>query len=236
VSLPERMRQAARTVVSPVWLLDLRLDSLTRSILAKAVKRDSHWLDVGCGLRPFESSFAHARYTGIDVKVSGRAENLKRPDKFFDGEKIPYEDRLFDGILCTQVLEHAENLDMLLPECNRVLKDNGYFVVSMPFVYREHEQPHDFRRFTTFGLRNVLERNGFEMESSFKCLSGLETIATLFSVYLNNNIGGHSKFAIVAIGGLITTPVLLLARLLSKVLPDNGDLYCSLVVNTVKRR
>ncbi len=235
MSVLRGMRKAIRNALSPVWLLDRRLNALTRDVLAATVKPDSHWLDVGCGLKPFALSFSQASYTGIDVEISGRSGDLKTPDKFFDGKKIPYDDLTFDGVLSTQVLEHVENLDLLLPECNRVLKENGHFVVSVPFVYREHEQPHDFRRFTTYGLKFALLQNGFEVESSFKCLSAIETIATLFCVYINNNIGCRNRALHIITGSLITVPLLLLSILLSRVLPDNRDLYCTLVVNSVKR-
>jgi len=230
----QRIREIVRNALSPVWLLNKKMDALTRDILLASVKGNSHWLDVGCGLKPFASNFIHANCTGIDVEVSGRSGELKKPDEFFDGINIPYEDRVFDGILCTQVLEHVENLDLLLTECNRVLKVGGYFVVSVPFVYREHEQPHDFRRFTSYGLMLALSRNGFKMESCLKCLSAIETIATLFSVYVNNNIGSGNKLLLVTIGCLVTMPVLVLSNLLSKIFPDNRELYCTLVTASVK--
>jgi SAM-dependent methyltransferase len=228
------IREVIRTAISPDWLLNRRMDGLTRDALSAYVNEGSDWLDVGCGLKPFASSFKQASYTGIDVEVSGRSENLKKPDKFFDGINIPYKNSKFDGILSTQVLEHVENLDLLLAECNRVLKAGGAFVVSVPFVYREHEQPHDFRRFTSYGLTQVLSRHGFKVESCLKCLSAIETITTLFCVYLSNNIGSWNKFSLVTIGCLVTIPALLLSVLLSKILPDNGDLYCTLVLTSIK--
>jgi len=208
--------------------------AMTCGVLAACVTDNSHWLDVGRRLKPFASSFSHARCTGIDVEVSGRSNDLKRPDKVFDGVNIPYENDVFDGILCTQVLEHVEDLDLLLTECNRVLKTKGCFSVSVPFAFREHEQPHDFRRFTSYGLTLIMSRHGFKVQSCLKCLSAVETIATLFSVYVNNNMGARNKLVRIIIGCLVIMPVLALASVLSRVLPDNGDLYCTLVLRSVK--
>ncbi len=67
-----RFKNVARIVLSPIWLLENKINAVTRDILAKRVKDNSYWLDVGCGLKPFSSSFNHAHYTGIDVKISGR--------------------------------------------------------------------------------------------------------------------------------------------------------------------
>ena len=126
-----KFRAFIRNACSPVWLLNGRMDTITRDILTASVASDSHWLDVGFGLKPFVSSFNDASYTGIDVKVSGRADELKLPDKYFDGVNIPYEDCMFDGILSTQVLEHVENLDILLSECKRVLKPGGRLLIQV---------------------------------------------------------------------------------------------------------
>ncbi len=67
--------------------------------------------------------------------------DMKVADKYFDGIHIPYEDNVFDGVLCTQVLEHVVDIDLLLAECNRVIRLGGSLVVSVPFLYSEHEQP-----------------------------------------------------------------------------------------------
>lgn len=105
--------------LSPFWLLDRESNDAIRRILEKKIKAYSHWLDVGCGLKPFEQCFDWAHYTGIDIEFSGRAYEMKAPNKLFDGINIPYEENKFDGLLCTQVLEHAEKLDLPLSECNR---------------------------------------------------------------------------------------------------------------------
>ena len=223
-----------KMVFSPVWLLDKEMDAATRKILATSVKDNSQWLDVGCGLKPFASSFDHAYYTGIDIQVSGRADDMKVPDKFFDGINIPYDDNMFDGVLCTQVLEHVENLDLLVAECNRVIKVGGRFVVSVPFIYKEHEQPYDFRRFTSYGLLLTMKRNNFQIDSCVKCLSAIETIATIFSVYISNNIGSKSRLAYILTGLFITLPTLVLSKCMARILPDNEDLYCVLISSAVK--
>jgi len=223
-----------RTLISPIWLLDGKVYDSTRKILTMRVEENSLWLDVGCGLKPYASSFDHAHYTGIDIEVSGRSSDLKVPDLYFNGANIPYEDAKFDGILCTQVLEHVEDIDLLLAECNRVLKIGGAFVVSVPFTYREHEEPYDFRRFTSFGLVLILKRNGFHVSQSLKCLSAIETIATMLCVYISNIIGGKNKFLIVFSGLFFIFPLLFLSKYLSKILPDNNDLFCALIADAVK--
>lgn len=104
----------------------------------------------------------------------------------------------------------------------------------MPFLYREHEQPYDFRRFTSYGLMLAMTRNAFKVSTCLKCLSAIETIATLFSVYVCNNIGNKNKLAYIFTGFLVTLPALVLSKLLAKILPDNRDLFCVLISSAVK--
>jgi len=222
-----------RYYFSPVRLVDKQLNFQTREMLSKHVAPNSRWLDLGCGLQPYLSSFQDSKYVGIDVEISGRTNDLKKPDKFYDGKNIPFNDSEFDGILCTQVFEHVEDIDFLLGECNRVLKNNGHFIISVPFLYKEHEQPYDFRRFTSFGLVNFISKNGFEVITQNKILSSLECIGTILCVYLNNNVFNKNKFVIL-IGGIINIVVLTVSTFFSWILPDNQDLYCVLLCHSIK--
>ena len=215
-----------RNCLSPTWLLENEVDTLTIEILKQRVEKNSKWLDVGCGMKPFQMCFDAANYVGIDIEVSGRPETMKCADKYFDGINIPYGDAEFDGILCTHVWEHAEELGSLLDECDRVIKKGGVFVVSVPFLFREHEQPFDFRRFTSYGVKKVFEDRGFVVEQSVKCLSSIETIATIFCVYINNNISSKSRFLHVILGLSVVLPSLLISKGLGKLLPDNRDVFC----------
>ena len=63
----------------------------------------------------------------------------------------------------TEVLEHVRDADLAVAEMARVLRPGGHLLVTVPFLYPMHEPPFDFRRFTHFGLIDVLERSGFEV-------------------------------------------------------------------------
>jgi ubiquinone/menaquinone biosynthesis C-methylase UbiE len=213
---------------SPVGLLNFKMDKITRQILSEEVKDNTNWLDLGCGLKPYLSSFSDAQYTGIDVQVSGADLDMKAPDLYFDGNRIPFPDKHFDGILCTQVLEHAVDSELLLNECSRVLKPAGSLIISVPFIYREHEQPYDFRRFTSFGLVKSLERNGFVVPTQIKCLSELETIATIFCCYISNTYGPKGKMMNRLCSFLVIAPTLFLTSRLSRNPQRERDLFCVL--------
>ena len=123
-----------------------------RRLLYKNLKNNSSVLkgkvlDFGCGSKPYKHLFTSVtEYIGVDYLIEGRTENIDTIDFYYDGKKIPFENNTFDGVLCTEVLEHVFNLNEVLNELNRVLKPKGKAIITTPFMWEEHEMPYDFAR------------------------------------------------------------------------------------------
>ncbi len=49
-------------------------------------------------------------------------------------DKIPLEDKSIDIILAGELIEHIPNTLFFLLECKRILKENGYIVLSTPNI------------------------------------------------------------------------------------------------------
>ncbi|MFZ4770367.1 MAG: class I SAM-dependent methyltransferase [Ferruginibacter sp.] len=118
-------------------------------------------LDVGCGNKPYEPLFNTSKenYVGCDVVQS--SEN--KVDVLCKATCIHLENEMFDTVLSTQVMEHVDNSDLMMKECNRVLKQNGILILSVPLCWELHEEPYDFFRFTKYGLQELCIRNNFEV-------------------------------------------------------------------------
>lgn len=118
-------------------------------------------LDVGCGNKPYESLFENklSSYTGCDVVQS----NANKVDVICLATNLDFEDNKFDTVFSTQVMEHVDNSDKMMGECNRVLKTDGHLILSVPFCWELHEEPYDFFRFTKYGLTELCKRNNFEV-------------------------------------------------------------------------
>ena len=159
---------------------------------SKTVVGGARVLDVGCGLRPYEVFFSHAKYIGIDVAQSGRLAEGKKIDFEFDGVNIPFEDNSYDIVICTEVLEHAIQPESLLKEISRVLDSGGRLFLTVPFIWGLHELPFDFRRYTTVGIKSEIEKAGLEITKIDKLVTGLEAmrmlIASETSYYINYRI------------------------------------------------
>src|SRR3954467_9024295 len=172
-------------VLNPVWLSEHKLRTeVQRAIRSIRFQPSARWLDVGCGMRPYESCFPPGSYVGVDIEASGRVPGLKAPDYFYDGQVLPFPANSVDGVISTQVLEHVPDPQALLAEMHRVIKPGGGLVISLPFVWQEHEEPYDFFRFTSFGIAELLKKTGFEIDSMVKDSGALETLAVTLNVYI----------------------------------------------------
>ncbi len=187
-------------------------------------------LDVGCGSAPYKNIFDVEEYIGIDIKTSGHDHKTSRVDKFYDGKEIPFSDNFFDHIFSSEVLEHVFNIDELLDEINRVLKDGGTFCFSCPFVWDEHEQPYDFARYTSFAIEHLLKTHGFQVIKLSKSTAYFETVIQMLSAYVYQHVLPKNKYIRLFLTPLLVAPINILGLLLSLILPTNKNFYHNNIV------
>ncbi len=120
-------------------------------------------LDAGCGERPYGLIYDELVEKSVGCDIEGCIHDQSRIDVFSSVDALPFADNEFDTVLCTEVLEHVPNAWNGFSEIARVLKPGGYAIVTVPFLMPTHEAPHDYYRYTRFGLTYQLERNGFEV-------------------------------------------------------------------------
>lgn len=207
---------------------------IIRGQLYKAIKRNVHYikgdvLDFGCGSKPYISIFNVNSYTGLDyeTEVSSKNQNLSA-DVFYDGKTIPFGDNHFDAAFSSEVLEHVFNPDEILPEIHRVLKPGAHLMLSCPFFWPEHEQPYDYARYSSFGLKHLMEKNGFEVVHYEKTGSYWDCILQSIISYIFYFIPHRPMLLQVIFFTLLITPFMLLGLLLSAILPKRikrSDFY-----------
>ncbi len=117
-------------------------------------------LDVGCGQAPYREVMSPRMYVGID-----RTHRPGGADVVADVGMLPIGPSSFDGIVCTEVIEHVPDERLLARELARVARPGAVLLLSSPFVHALHEQPYDFRRLTSIGLVEVLTEAGWVVES-----------------------------------------------------------------------
>ncbi|MFZ2322424.1 MAG: class I SAM-dependent methyltransferase [Ignavibacteriaceae bacterium] len=192
-------------------------------------------LDVGCGIKPYKKYFNSKEYIGIDLKTTlHNSENSI--DVYYDGKVIPFNNEQFDSVVTSQVLEHVFHPDLFLSETNRVLKTNGYLLITVPFVWDEHEKPFDFGRYSSFGIVYLLEKNGFEIKEHFKTANNFAALAQLINLYVYKLVHNKNSLFKKLVTLFLMAPITSIGVILGKILPDNDDLFLDNVILAIKKK
>ncbi|MFO7445924.1 MAG: class I SAM-dependent methyltransferase [Ignavibacteriaceae bacterium] len=185
-------------------------------------------LDVGCGTKPYEKLFSYSEYIGLEYDTGIDSEK-KQADYYYDGKVFPFNNEEFDSVVTNQVLEHVFNPGEFLKEIHRVLKSNGKLLLTVPFVWDEHEQPYDYARYSSFGLKHLLESSGFKIIKSEKSTSDFRVIFQMVNGYLYK-ISRNNFILKQAVQLLLIFPLNIIGTIISFILPGNKDLYLDNII------
>jgi SAM-dependent methyltransferase len=72
-----------------------------------------------------------------------------------NAEALPFRSQIFQRVECDAVLEHVRDPVQVMRELQRVLAPGGYLHLVTPFCHPFHAYPHDYRRFTPDGLKEL---------------------------------------------------------------------------------
>ncbi len=165
--------------------------NLYNQIKEKAYLFSGKVLDIGCGQKPYESLFENCEeYIGLDYDTP-EISYSKNVDYTYDGNTFPFENDSFDNIVSFQALEHIPNTERILSETSRVLKNNGYFLLTFAFAYAEHFKPYDYYRFTRYKIKELLENTGFEIVEIKGSTTTFENICLQINEFQFNHIKKH---------------------------------------------
>lgn len=154
-------------------------------------------LDIGCGKVPYKSYVLKnskvITYTGLDIEAAIDYESDVKPDVAWDGITMPFENESFETAFGTEVLEHCPDPSVVLKEVHRVLKPNGVFFFTVPFLWPLHEVPHDEFRYTPFALQRHLEDVGFN-KIELKATGGWHaSMAQMLGLWVRRSSMGSKK-------------------------------------------
>ena len=220
----------APSLIHPFYIIR---KSLLENVRKFSGSLSGRMMDFGCGSKPYKSLFKISEYVGVDYENEGHPHTNEEIDVFYDGKTLPFEDQYFDSVLCSEVLEHVFELDATLKEINRVMKSGSNILITCPFVWNEHEVPFDYARYSRFALKDILNRNGFEITHFAKSGNFMTTITQLRILYFFTAFGKRwsgfflSRWAFKFLFVLIPN---LTGLLLSKLFPLNDSLYLNNVL------
>jgi len=152
-----------------VHLTKLRNATLKAIHELSAKRNDLVLIDFGCGDMPYKSVIQPLvkNYIGVDLVMNPLAEHHIDFDS-----KTTLPDNYCDIILSNQVLEHVDSPQSYLSEALRILKPGGSIILTTHGYWYYHPTPFDYWRWTSAGLRKIVEAEGFSI-SSFHGIMGL---------------------------------------------------------------
>lgn len=145
---------------------------LTRITLDRFIQRHAsglRTLDIGAQNGPYAACFPHR--IALDVRRGAGVQIIG------DAQQLGIRDSSFDVVLCTEVLEHLPEPQRAIDEMFRVLVPGGQLLLTTRFLFPIHDAPHDYFRFTKYGLRHLLRR--FDITELEEETDAVGTIAVL---------------------------------------------------------
>jgi SAM-dependent methyltransferase len=134
-------------------------DAVTQ--FASALADGDRMLDAGAGEGKFAAAFKRQRYVGLDLGIGDTDWNYTGLDALGDLQRLPFPDSCFDACINIVTLEHVREPADVIKELSRTLKPGGRILLVVPHEWEEHQQPHDYFRYTRFGIEYLLKKAGF---------------------------------------------------------------------------
>ena len=147
-------------IVDTDWLVLRRLRRAVSTFSAEVARPGDVVVDFGSGEQPYGDIFTGqgCRYLAADFGHGG--------DLGIDADgRLSAADASADGVGSFQVLEHVRDLRTYFTEARRVLKADGWMILSTHGTWLYHPHPEDHRRWTRTGLAAEIGAHGFDVVS-----------------------------------------------------------------------
>lgn len=174
-------------------------------------------LDAGAGEGAYKDRFTRRRYIGVDLGIGDSAWNYSQLDAIADLTSLPFRSGVFDAAVNIVTLEHVREPACVLSELCRALKPGGRLLLVVPHEWEEHQTPHDYYRYTQYGVRYLLERAGFD---DIECAP----VGGYFRLLSRRLLNGLQFFRgpWIVLGALMLAPPALLAPALDRLDPHRN--------------
>lgn len=168
-----------------VHLTKLRNETIKEMEVLTSTDKNLLLVDFGCGDMPYRSVIEPmvGKYLGVDLEMNPQAEHHIDFDS-----KTTLPENYANIVLSNQVLEHVDSPEGYLQEALRILKPGGTIILTTHGYWFYHPTPNDYWRWTSAGLRKIVEKEGFQITSFFGIMglaaSGLQLLQDAIGVKL----------------------------------------------------
>lgn len=167
-----------------------------RAVQRKMGKGRRRILELGCGISPMLEASGRTVQTDVSWQALSYLKKMSSKQHTIrlvacDAGRLPFQEGSFDGIVCSEVLEHIEDDQKVLEEIARVTRTGGELVLTCPIHQRlfgcDDEFVGHYRRYEVSELLQELSRQGFQVSQVRAILGSLEKtlsilITRLFAV------------------------------------------------------
>ncbi|HRN69776.1 MAG TPA: class I SAM-dependent methyltransferase [Candidatus Woesebacteria bacterium] len=184
----------------------LEKDTILDSLIEARKYAKGKLLDVGCGSKPYRILFEDVvtEYVGLDKNTGDiRGSALC----------MPIKDNTYNTVLSTQVLEHVSDPQQMMNEIYRVLKKDGHAILTLPLFWCLHEEPHDYFRYTKYGLKQLAKNSNLKVVYIKDRGNWAVTMGQLISIFLEPTI---NRYFLKYPKRLVQTTVMFVSLQLSK--------------------
>ena len=119
-------------------------------------------VDLGCGEAPYKEFFLQYADKYIGVDWTNTLHDSKADVISNLNEKVELPDKYANTIISLSVMEHLCEPQIFLNESYRILNDEGVMILQVPWMWWIHEAPHDYFRYTPYGLKYMFEKAGYK--------------------------------------------------------------------------
>lgn len=166
-------------------------------------------LDAGSGEGRYSQLFAGRRYVGVDLGVGDTLWDYSDTDVCGDLTALPFRDGSFEAAINIVTLEHVADPAGALREIGRTLQPGARLLIAAPQLWEVHQAPHDYFRYTRFGLERLLRDAGFD-EIETQPLGGFFVLAARRLVNSLNFVQGGMRWALFPFAAALAGPLALI--------------------------
>jgi SAM-dependent methyltransferase len=191
----ELKRVISHTLLNKHYIIDSHL----RASLTDAVEQHAKGraLDLGCGLKPYKRLLETRADKYLSLEYAGAKDyfgtSIKDVDVYGDCQDLPFKSGTIDTVLCVEVIEHVPEPFKLVQESSRILREGGILILAAPSTFQIHMEPHDYFRFTKYGLQYLIRKAGLRVLSIRSWGRAVATVGQLLSTYLNEALIADPK-------------------------------------------